>query len=452
MPMRTPLSALLLVPSVLLFGCTPHDAEVEGTWFAWLPKNSSPSIASGSFENPADGATIFECARGWDDEAGDWDPNYIGPRTAAEFEEARYIGGDCPRYQDGVDDRDRPVYVYESWCTEPRDAHEGKSVVDEIEEECDRVTGLDFHDWLGSDGYFASKAPIDAWRSSALINGEGDFQLAVHTDLGNGNDFRFQFSIDPDFAPVTCTTDEAGDPLIAYIDDAPWLEKWSEDEDGYTIYYLNAGSFQVFQGATSGNASSSLPSDWNSGFGYGKFGDDEMISEANAYGNTDEEGEGPVFTALEISERPEPDLDLYTSRADELRTNSDAWAREMSEVAGAFVGDAADPSYRFTHKVEDNIWRPVDTTVAGLDAWMEVATSWVRIKNTGKVEVGGSVEGDFQILLHGYDSETRVVVQGTFKVEEIKEDKYAYPVLEDERRGLKEFDGHSFCDGAPGPN
>jgi hypothetical protein len=66
--------------------------------------------------------------------------------------------------------------------------------------------------------------------------------------------------------------------------------------------------------------------------------------------------------------------------------------------------------------------------------------------------VGGSVEGDFQILLHGYDSETRVVVQGTFKVEEIKEDKYAYPVLEDERRGLKEFDGHSFCDGAPGPN
>lgn len=449
--MRTPLSALLL-PGVLLVGCTPHDAEVDGTWFAWLPKNSSPSLAADTFANPGDDATIFECARGWDDEAGDWQPNYIGPREEADFEDPKYIGGDCPRFADGVDDRGRPIYTYQDFCTAPRDAHDGKSIVEEIEEECGRVNDMEYHDWLGSDGYYASKAPIEAWRSSALINGEGDFQLAVHTDLGHGNDFRFQFSIDPDFAPTNCTSDASGNPLIEYVDAAPWLDMWSEDEDGYTIYYLNAGAYQVFQGATSGNASSSLPADWNSGFGYGKFGDDELISEPNAYGNTDDSGDGQTFTALTIEERQAPDLAIYEANANNLRAQSNNWSRELVEVAGAFTGDASAPDYQFTHKVEDNIWRPVDTTVAGLDGWMEVATSWVRIKNGSKLEVGGSAEGDFQILLHGYDSETRVVVQGTFKVAEIQEDKYAYPVLEDERRDMKEFDGHSYCDGATGPN
>jgi hypothetical protein len=378
-----------------------------------------------------DDSTVIECSgRGWDSDLDAWDPGYIGPRTEEEYEDARFIGGDCPKLGGNYDDM----------CAD---------FVDEMVAECDQIDELEFYTWLQEDGYYAVNSEIVAWRTEALLNGEGDLQLTIHHDLGSGEDFRFGFSIDPNFNPQDCVAvDDTGNAEIIPVDGSNWVDQWSADEEDHSIYYLNSGAYQVHQGA-SANEFWYLTTDWLSGHGFAKFSSDEYNSRGTAYGHYDEDGDGPEFSEannpsfLGVIDRENPDMDDYAGYAEQLGELATNWASEVTDVAGAtYEGEPM-----FAHKIEDNSWRPIDLDPAGLDGWMEMHASYVRIHNDSDVTEGGRVYGDFQILYDALDSSSHIVVQGTFDIPELRTDPWAYPDLEEQ---LREESGMSFCEESTG--
>ena len=234
---------------------------------------------------------------------------------------------------------------------------------------------------------------INDWEDGYIGPREGeDMQLTVHHDLPGDEDFRFSFVIDPDFMPTICTSTVEGDPAIQYVDGADWVNQWSIDEDGYTIYYLNAGAYQL-------NPSDQddfwfLTTDWAAGFGHAKFSNEEFASAPAAYGNYDNGGDDFMF----IDDRNAPDYDAYLEQTAALADRSlSVWEPEMTVANGASIGETP----AFSHKIEDNSWRPFDASNAGLDGWAELHTSWVRVKDPSQIKEGGKVEGDFQIYYIG---------------------------------------------------
>jgi len=397
------------------------DATVEGNWFAWLAASSSPTIGQGLLESDdpdspglIDSATVFECSgRGWNAETNDWDEGYIGPRDG-ESSDSRFIGGDCNPDDAGCDSA-------------------------ALAAACEPVDEIEFHTWLQTDGYYAITSEIEAWRTEAYINGEGDFQLTVHQDLGNKEDFRFVFSVDPDFAPVTCETGEGGQAQIEYVDGSNWTEQWSSDEDTHNIYYLNAGGYQVNPSDTDDYWY--LPSDWNSGYGHAKFSSEEFNSHPVDFGNYENDISDHFLLTDRDSDTTQASYDSLIANMDESTSN---WANEMVSVAGAWASDAA----AFEYKLEDNTWRDVDISYSGFDGWIEMHSSWVRIEKSATFEVGSSLSGDFQILFDGFESSSRIVVRGTFTIDELREDPWAYPILEDEERAEH---GSEYCGGVAMP-
>ncbi|MFT5683918.1 MAG: hypothetical protein ACI8RZ_004850 [Myxococcota bacterium] len=421
----------MLLALTSLIGCAPQDAEVTAHWFTWLAANSSPSVSENSIDSLLETSTAFECSgRGWDRDEGEWEKGYIGPGNEL-LEATTYIGGACDPDDGGCD--------------------EGA-----LETQCEDINNAYYHTFLQDDGYYAMQGKVEPYRTDAYLNSENDFQLTVHQRLDDGEDFRFQFSIAPDFAPVECI-DEDGTTVVRYVDDAEWVNQWSDDEEGYSIFFLNAGSYQ--RNPSDDDDYWYLISDWNSGFGSAKFSSDEFASlpgeygdyeHLDVYGGAGNSARDTLFADsghfLAVSDRS--DLtnsavsETYASYADELNNYAESWGEEMSSIAGA---TSEDGTYTFTQKVEDNQWRPLDTGVSGLDGWMELHHSWVRIKDGATFEVGSAIEGDFQILMGGIDSASRMVVTGSFKVESLREDNNGYPYLEDEKRG---DNSTPFCSGA----
>ena len=99
----------------------------------------------------------------------------------------------------------------------------------------------------------------------------------------------------------------------------------------------------------------------------------------------------------------------------------------------------------FTHKVESNDWRPVNTSHFGLDGWAEVHSSWVRIKKGSEFVNGGRVEGDYQVFYTALESNSRLLVKGSFVVESLREDTFSYNFFEDQKRDQYDTE---FCGGA----
>lgn len=414
---------------LLLVGCTPHDAEVQGTYTVWLAGNSSATVEHDDVD--LESATLVDCYHDEDD------PQFIGN------------SGDAP--------------------------------------DCESVESASWQTFMEDDGFYILRDDLEPWRTDAVLNGEGDLQLTVHHNLGNGEDFRFAFSIDPDFAPVVCTADEQGNAALEYVDGSSWLKEWSADEDGYTIHYLNAGAYQQNPGGFSDYWYFDSPKE--AGVGYAKFGDDDFSSMPNMYtwddpdyevlytnpdnssdsrcvewddeleeallsdrdrdNNDDKSGTnhtrlfyGATYYSTYCDDVPNLDsVDEYRAAiATELETVTAGWSQEMTEI---YKADQID------FKIEDNAWRPVDDSSAGIDGWVEVAASWVRIKEGSTIEPGGSAEGDFQIFFEASQSSSHLLIHGTFKIDKIQEDKWAYEVLEEEKR---EESGVEYCGGAAMPD
>ena len=136
--------------------------------------------------------------------------------------------------------------------------------------------------------------------------------------------------------------------------------------------------------------------------------------------------------------------DEYSTELSCLQEDYADTRKAWTETIGAY--DPKDPTNAFEAKFEDNQWRPVDQTPLGLDGWAEVHTSWVRIKKNAKIEKGGSVEGDYQIQYQGSVSSSAMLVRGTFKVDDLREDPWAYPFLEDVKRADDDnTPGQQYC-------
>ncbi|MFT4978023.1 MAG: hypothetical protein ACI8S6_003931 [Myxococcota bacterium] len=413
----------------MLTGCAPQDAEVTATWFTWLAANSSPTVAEGKLDDTfkREGKAIECSGRGWDSDEDDFDFGYIGPGTRLA-EASEYIGGDCDPDDSGCDS-------------------------DALDDQCAPIDGLEYFTFIQDDGFYALEGTIKpdtdsaAYRTEAYLNSENDFQLTVHQRLDNGEDFRFHFTIAPDFAPLDCLEDEAGSPQIEYVDGSDWVDEWSADEDGYSVYYMNAGTYQLNPSDT--DIFWFLTTDWLSGFGEAKFAAEEFTSVPGSYGDYDHLAQyenrslDPVTVNsahfLAVDDREAPDSAQYENSYETLREKSDIWATEMSDTLGA-TG--------YTHKTESNDWREIDLSNAGVDGWMEMHPSWVRVKNGASFELGSAIEGDFQIIYQGRESGSRLVVQGSFKVDSLREDPWGYPFLEDEKRGENTT---PFCGGAAAP-
>ena len=286
-----------LILLTALTGCAPQDATVTGQWFSWLAANSSATVEEDNLD--VSGATAFECSgRGWDAETCDFEPGYVGSTNGPG---AQYVGGDCPMTNaaGNFDRSDGPCNVsYTSACNEEDLAT--------YAEQCEELQSLQNNAWINDDGYYGLSGAIEPWRSEALINSEGDLQLTVHVDLGNKQDFRFGFSIDPDFAPVDCLEDENGDAYVTHRDGSDWVDEWSEDEDGHRIYYLNSGAYQ--HNPYKGEDTWYLSNDMISGYGFSKFAAEELTSRPGDYGDYPDDGSDPVmednFLAVDDHERP----------------------------------------------------------------------------------------------------------------------------------------------------
>lgn len=387
--------------SFLLFSaCSPQHATItDGQMFAWLALNSSKVFIDESLpflEDLSDkeqydsdlSVTMYECSGRADD-----DEDYLKPQDGFT-----HVTGD----------------------------------------DCADIEGITFenHTFIQNDGFYLLQQPINPWRTEAIINGEGHLQLTVHHWLPNNEDFRFNFVIDPDFSPVICTTNNDGEPQVEWVDGSDWVYQWSLDEEGHSIYYLNAGSYQINPSDTDDYWF--LTTDWNSGFGHAKFSAEDFNAVPTNYGNYDEDGGGDDFMFIE--NRNGPDYDAYDSAVENLVSSAETWGNELASYAGASAGNTT-----FTHKVESNDWRPINPSNAGLDGWAEVHSSWVRISNDSEIVDGGTVKGDFQIMYTAEESNSQLLVTGAFEIEELKADAWAYPFLEDDKR--TEY-GTSFCGGA----
>ncbi len=443
-----------------LLGCTPHDADVEGEYFVWLAANSSQTVSEEIVDLST--ATRIECVRGWNDEDEDWDLGYIGPRQGEVKKGGdwtdKYIGGDC-----APTDKD---------CL---------AAYEELRAPCEQIDEMRLHQFLQKDGFYAFREDLDPWRTEVVINSEDDFQLAIHHRLPGGEDFRVVMAIAPDFEPIECTTDENGNTVARDVDGEAWLEEWAANQpdiDG-TIYYLNAGAVQHNPGDSfdywflpsqwlSGvsNAKLSAESFWSHPTDYGVYYENEksgefrpdphfLIGDGDGYLGSvgDYTGDGEPDPAINHGEfdndNPEHVAyhELFVQAIQDLTHGGEyddssplTYDQEIAEVAGAEYTMGGE----FTHRVEGNLWRPVDNTYVGLDGWAEVHSSWVIIDSGSDLEEGGSASGSFQIMFDGAESSSAVLIHGTFDTEKIKRDSWGYSNLQED---LREENDMPFCNG-----
>ena len=382
-------------------GCNPNHATLTNAhWFSWLATNSSKIFIDESLPFLNDlgdtngyseslSVTLYECSGRVEGDEG-----YTAPQDGAT-----HITGDA----------------------------------------CSDIDAITFenHKFLQRDGFYLLREELTPWRTEALINGEGDLQLTVHHALPNGEDFRFSFTVAADFRPTVCTTNDQGLPQVEYVDGSDWVTRWSEDEESHTIIYLNAGAYQVNPSDTQDFWF--MTTDWVSGYGHAKFSAEEFNSVPVAYGNYDENGDGEDFMFIESREAP--DYDGYSTAVDNLTVQAAGWQDELAIASGANIDDVG----YFEHKVEGNAWRPVNASNAGLDGWAEVHSSWIRIANESEIVDGGNASGDFQIMYTAAESNSQLLVKGSFDITDLKEDPWAYPLLEDVKR---DDNSTSFCGGA----
>lgn len=393
----------------------------------------------GGFELTAD---LAACADGLDNDGdGDIDGADVDCQNSLDVNELTNdscldeLDNDGDGWID-LDDTDCSNYGYERGfaageCSDNVD-NDGDGAIDAADPEClSATTRLERQDECSDsvdndgDGY------VDVEDADCILGRDGLEDGAVtNIQCSNGEDDDGDGDIDR--ADVDCVSsldnleqaNDPGEPITINYDQADWTAEMSADEDGYDIYYLNAGNYQVNPADEDQNWS--LPQEWLSGFASARFASDNFSS----FGTGDFDfvhsltlpnnfGRVSIFVVGD---------QFFQDFAEEAKAQSDWWAANANEWTGMDPELYSD----FNFRVEDNAWRTRDSLTTGLDNWVFRTPNYVRIANGSNVEEGGSVSGDFQIHLVSFDSASAMIVQGSFDVAEIRGDKWTYGSLEDE--------------------
>lgn len=286
----------------------------------------------------------------------------------------------------------------------------------------DLCTNFRHEGWLEVDGYRVMAGPIEPWRGEAVITSEGDFQVTFHHRLPGGENMRFAFVLDPNFRPQRCAEDGSGNTVAEDID-GDWLTEWSADVDSGTLYYLNAGAFQFDPGETT--TVWTLPQEWRAGYAIARFSAEELFMRRPRYGEPSayasyelDEFVSPPATSLFYSGMREGDDPTQPGGVHQRMINrAETISDQVNEEFAAIGSDA------FT-RIHTNEWRLPDNSPAGLDSWVELHYSWVRIDAGSDMSPGGNASGDFQIVFDAGESQSRLVVNGSFQVDRIKRDRW----------------------------
>lgn len=390
---------MLMSALALLVGCNPQDAEVNGQFALYLDAKSSENIRRLDARNPV---------------ANRLDALELTPvdcRPLVDREEERL---------DGVD--------YQADCGAADEAT-GEWAAGEPE----WMTWLTGYPYYLRQGEFGTDKELAPWRTEAVLTSEGDLQLTVHVRMEPFGDFRFGWVVDPDFQPQACVDGE-GESQWSQIDDGSWLEHWSTGESG-TLWHLTAGSYQLNPRATESYDYWIFPREWSAGYSFSRFGDEEFTGRATDYLD-------PLYVPIYHG--------TYGNSGGTLPYDN-AYADWLAEVDTALaesneLATLGKSSFPIVYKLEDNAWRwedetdtdgdgaADDPTAAGLEDWIGVSTSWVRIDNPDAIQLDNTepVTGDFQIYLETASASSKALVSGSFSITKIREDVWGYdPTLEE---------------------
>jgi hypothetical protein len=384
---------MTLLPLSLLFaGCAPQDAEVTADYAIFLAATSSENInrleRTGTDVEGAPGKlnlTPIDCR------------DLSGLETDEEIEAARLGGVD-----------------YAASCCA---SGEG--------ENCTEPIAPAWFTWLDDYAYYKNEGKVDAWRTEAVLTTEGDLQLTVHMDFPKFGDFRFGWVIDPTFQPKDCVDGAEGAEEVDV--DGDWLQGWSAQEEKGTLWHLNSGAYQI--NPSDNGTAWYFEQEWQAGYTFARFADEEFYGHAvdyadeayrpfyvNSYVGADDGQEG---TAIPKPRGVNPE-EIYNNWVESTEA---FFADDVTDLAT--MGQS---SFPLEMKIEDNSWRPTDDVASGLDGWLGVSPSWVRIDNPEAIEInnGTPITGEFQIYLEGLAAASKVLVRGTFSIDHVREDIWGF--------------------------
>jgi hypothetical protein len=405
----------MLTVLALLVGCNPQDAEVSGTYVAYLANEGSENVIRLErfgvpvSEQAADlSLTPVDCR----------DLDYL--REDAETTEEADAAVAAERLP-GVD--------YDAECLDAEGNRKEPSY----------FTWLNQYSYWKSESAFGPDAALEPWRSEAVLTTEGDLQLTVHMKIPGMGDMRFGWVIDPSFAPMECTDVDGASAEVPV--DGDWLAGWSEGEEG-TLWFINGGSYQI--NPSDNGEAWYLPPEWQAAYSFARFVDEPFYSHATDY--ADIEGQPLWVNSYTdgVFEAPRGGAGGYA-----------AWRDSITEAMSAVTDftDVGKSDFAPTFKIDDNSWREVDDAeraeAAGFDGWLGVSPGWVRIDNPEAIVAGTDtpVTGEFQIYLEGVAAASKLMVKGEFKINNIREDVWGYdPGMEELK--WKE-NGTVGCDGEP---
>jgi hypothetical protein len=403
-----------LLPAIaLLAACAPQNAAiVQGDFTAWLAATNSLTVARGDALFGDDGAVLL-------DEGDEGEASSKGYRT--------YTAIDCRPFETAETDAERDALRlpgHQKICEGDPKAR----------------FPLEQETWLNQNGFHVVSDALEPWRGEGIVTSEGDLQIGFHHRLPNGEDFRFEFVVDPDFAPQQCVPDNDGSGSHWEPVDGDWVAHWSKGlPEGSRRYMLNASAYQWDPGDVEPGDERRrwyLPLDWRAGYAYGKFADDKFSVRSTRYAEPwayiaagiDQAGVVTIDSDV-LFNCPSGGRDACMKR---METRVDGIADDVLRELkiGGFV-DAGDISVRPV--LQDNGWRDDDAGLGGLDGWMGLDYSWVTFDAGSELEVGGSASGEFNLFLDAVDSQSRFHIRGHFTVDPIKQDVWVSDNLEEEQ-------------------
>ncbi|MSP54361.1 MAG: hypothetical protein EXR69_01955 [Myxococcales bacterium] len=321
--------------------------------------------------------------------------------------------------------------------------------------------------WLTQYSYYVRSEKLDPWRIEAVITTEGDLQLTVHNNLSNVGDFRFGWVVDPHFQPTECVDKEGGGAEDVPVD-GDWLTEWSVNEDGGSLFHLNAYGYQLNPSNT--DTAWYFPDTWMAGYTFGRMADEDLyghqidyldpISDTDDtndcdYDNYDCGGNG-YNPPLYINQSNPGDNTSYGYYNGHWG-NANTYPKFLENVTSSLAYSADNPNdlermgkvtaeeFPLDLKIEDNTWRPEnqveDDPSDGFGGWIGVDPSWVHFDDSPS-DLGGRepgkqekpLKGHFHVYLESASAASKVLVQGDFTIDHIAKDIWGYsPTLEDRK-------------------